>query len=72
MTRGITTERPDPWRVPVNVEQMPDTGLHRDIEADAAARQAIAEVGQLRAVFSVQPARCDAAERRRAFMSWAR
>jgi hypothetical protein len=54
MTRGITTERPDPWRVPVNVEQMPDTGLHRDIEADAAARQAIAEVGQLRAVFSVQ------------------
>jgi len=48
------TERPDPWRVPVNLAQIPDTGLHRDLEADAAVRQAIADVAGLREVFAVQ------------------
>jgi uncharacterized metal-binding protein YceD (DUF177 family) len=45
----ITT---DPWSVPVNVVQIPDTGLHRDLEADRAAREAMAEVGGLREVLS--------------------
>ena len=48
------TEKPDPWRVPVAVAQIPDTGLHRDLEADQATRDAVADVGGLRAVLSVQ------------------
>ena len=48
------TEKPDPWRVPVAVAQIPDTGLHRDLEADQATRNAVADVGGLRAVLSVQ------------------
>lgn len=46
------TEKPDPWRIPVVVAQIPDTGLHRDIEADKAVREAIAEVGGLREVLA--------------------
>ncbi|QWG25693.1 DUF177 domain-containing protein [Bradyrhizobium sediminis] len=46
------TDRADPWRVPVAVAQIPETGLHRDIEADKAIREAIAEVGGLREVLS--------------------
>ena len=46
------TDRPDPWRAPVTVAQIPETGLHRDIEADAGARRAIAEVAGLREVLS--------------------
>jgi hypothetical protein len=42
----------DPWSVPVIVEQMPDTGLHREIEADPATRAAMAEVAGLREVLS--------------------
>jgi len=49
-----TTEKPDPWRVPIAVAQIPDTGLHRDIEADQAIRNAVADVGGLREVLSVQ------------------
>ena len=52
-TKTGTTEKPDPWRVPVVVAQIPDTGLHRDIEADQAIRNAVADVGGLRAVLSV-------------------
>ena len=47
-------EKPDPWRVPLAVEQIPDTGLHRDLTADQATRAAVAEVGGLREVLSVQ------------------
>jgi len=47
-------EKPDPWRVPLAVEKIPDTGLHRDLEADQATRDAVADVGGLRAVLSVQ------------------
>jgi uncharacterized metal-binding protein YceD (DUF177 family) len=47
-----TADMPDPWSVPVVVAQIPDTGLHRDLEAGPAARDAIAEVGGLRAVLS--------------------
>ena len=46
------TDRPDPWRVPVTVAQIPETGLHRDIEADPARASAMAEVGGLREVLS--------------------
>ncbi len=49
-----TTEKADPWRVPVAVAQIPETGLHRDIEADQAIRNAVADVGGLREVLSVQ------------------
>ena len=42
----------DPWRAYVPVAQIPDTGLHRNIEADQAARQAMAEVAGLREVSS--------------------
>lgn len=48
------TDKPDPWRVPVAVAQIPDTGLHRDIDADQATRNAVAVVGGLRDVLSVQ------------------
>jgi uncharacterized metal-binding protein YceD (DUF177 family) len=47
-----TADMPDPWSVPVVVAQIPDTGLHRDLEAGPAARNAIAEVGGLREVLS--------------------
>ena len=42
----------DPWSVPVIVAQIPDTGLHREIEADPAVRAAMAEVAGLREVLS--------------------
>ena len=54
MNKSGTTEKPDPWRVPVAVAQIPETGLHRDIEADQAIRHAIADVGGLREVLSAQ------------------
>ena len=41
-----------PWSVPIAVEQIPDTGLHRDIEASAATRAAMAELGGLREILS--------------------
>ncbi|NOJ42728.1 YceD family protein [Bradyrhizobium australiense] len=47
---GIET----PWRVPVAVAQIAETGLHRDIEADQAIRKAVADVGGLREVLSAQ------------------
>jgi uncharacterized metal-binding protein YceD (DUF177 family) len=40
--------------VPVIVAQIPDTGLHRKLEASAAERQAMAETAGLREVVSVQ------------------
>jgi uncharacterized metal-binding protein YceD (DUF177 family) len=53
-TKTGTTEKPDPWRVPVVVAQIPDTGLHRELEANQVTRDAVADVGGLRAVLSVQ------------------
>jgi hypothetical protein len=46
------SDPPDPWSVPIAVEQIPDTGLHRDIEASAATRAAMAELGGLREILS--------------------
>ena len=37
-----------PWSVPVTLEEIPETGLHREIEAPAAVRTAIAEIAGLR------------------------
>src|SRR5207248_10355528 len=53
-TKIGTTEKADPWRVPVATAQIPDTGLHRDLQADETIRHAIAEVGDLREVLSAQ------------------
>jgi hypothetical protein len=44
------TDKVDPWSVPVTVAQIPDTGLHRDIEASPAAREAMAEAAGLREI----------------------
>jgi uncharacterized metal-binding protein YceD (DUF177 family) len=49
---GHSSDQPDPWRVPVVVAQIPETGLHRDLEAGAAERAAIADVGGLREILS--------------------
>ncbi|MBR1267391.1 DUF177 domain-containing protein [Bradyrhizobium sp. AUGA SZCCT0222] len=54
MTRSAMIEKPDPWRVPVAVEKIPDTGLHRDLEADQATRVAVADMGSLREVLMLQ------------------
>lgn len=55
MSRGsVTAEKPDPWKVPVVVEQIPDTGVHRDLKADEAIRRAIADVGDLREVLAAE------------------
>lgn len=45
-------DKPDPWRVPVVVAQIPDTGLQRDIEASASERQAMAEIAGIREILS--------------------
>lgn len=43
----------DPWRAPpVIVAQIPEAGLHRDIEADAKAREAMAEIANVREMLS--------------------
>jgi uncharacterized protein DUF177 involved in 23S rRNA accumulation len=47
-----TIDKPDPWRVPLTVAQIPETGLHLDIEASPVERAAIAEVGGLREILS--------------------
>jgi uncharacterized metal-binding protein YceD (DUF177 family) len=54
MNKSGMTEKPDPWRVPVIVTQVPETGLHRDIEADAAVRRAMADLAELREVLSAK------------------
>lgn len=41
-----------PWRAFVPVVQIPDAGLHRDIEADQAARESMAEVAGVREIAS--------------------
>jgi uncharacterized metal-binding protein YceD (DUF177 family) len=46
--------RPDPWRALVTVSQIPDSGLHRDIEADGVARQTMADLAGLREIGSAR------------------
>ena len=43
-----------PWRGFVPVVQIPDAGLHRDIEADQATREAMAEMAGLRDISSAR------------------
>jgi len=45
-------DKANPWSVPVVVAQIPESGLHRDLEATAAERRALAEVAALREVSS--------------------
>ncbi|MCK1384749.1 DUF177 domain-containing protein [Bradyrhizobium sp. 21] len=52
MSRPNAESSPDPWRSPVIVTQIPDTGVHRKLEASAAERQAMAEVAGVREVLS--------------------
>jgi hypothetical protein len=49
MNRPATAQR-DPWRVLVTVAHIPETGLHRDIEADQATREAMAQAADLREI----------------------
>jgi uncharacterized metal-binding protein YceD (DUF177 family) len=54
---GKTGERDTdrgPWRAFVAVMQIPDTGLHRDIEADQAAREAMTEAAGVREILSAR------------------
>jgi uncharacterized metal-binding protein YceD (DUF177 family) len=44
--------QPDPWSLRIAVEQIPDTGLHRDLQTDAAVRAAMAELAGLREILS--------------------
>jgi hypothetical protein len=48
------TDKQNPWSVPMMVAQIPEHGLHRDIEANAAERDAMAAVAGLRDVSSAQ------------------
>jgi uncharacterized metal-binding protein YceD (DUF177 family) len=50
-THGMT-DPADPWSAPIAVEQIPETGLHRELEASPAARVILAEQGGLRDVLS--------------------
>jgi hypothetical protein len=50
------TDKSDPWSVPVTVAQIPEAGLHRDIEADRGERAALAEIAGLREILSARAA----------------
>jgi hypothetical protein len=52
MNRPNAAADVDPWRSPVTVAQIPETGLHRDIEASGREREAMAEVAGLREILS--------------------
>jgi len=52
MNRTGRTDQADPWSARVAVEQIPDTGLHRDLEADQNARDGMAELAGLREILS--------------------
>jgi uncharacterized metal-binding protein YceD (DUF177 family) len=49
---GGTADQADPWSVRIAVEKVPDTGLHRDLQADQAVRDAMAELAGLREILS--------------------
>lgn len=52
MSRPNPTAIPDPWRAPVAVAQIPDNGLHREIEASPREREVMAEVAGVREILS--------------------
>lgn len=43
----------NPWRASVTVAQIPESGLHRELEANADVRKAMAEIAGLREIASV-------------------
>jgi Large ribosomal RNA subunit accumulation protein YceD len=47
-------DKENPWSVAVTVAQIPEHGLHRDIEASVAERDAMAAVAGLREISSAQ------------------
>ena len=57
------TDKENPWSLIVVVAQIPETGLHRDLAANAAERRALAglaglrEVGSAEAAFELAPMR---------------
>ncbi len=52
MTDNANADGTNPWSVTVAVVQIPDTGLHREFAASPNERNAIADLGDLRAVVS--------------------
>jgi uncharacterized metal-binding protein YceD (DUF177 family) len=48
------TDVADPWRAPVIVAQIPEIGLSRELEANAATRAAMAEIAGLREILSAR------------------
>jgi len=54
VTRPNASQAVDPWHYQVLVAQIPDLGLHRDIEADPVSCEAMAELAQVREIRSVQ------------------
>jgi uncharacterized protein DUF177 involved in 23S rRNA accumulation len=48
----VVTDQAHPWSVPVAVLQIPETGVHRHLEAGVAERAAMAEVAGLRGILS--------------------
>ena len=49
-----TPDQTDPWHATVNVTQIPESGLHREIEAGPAVRAAMTEVAGLREISSAR------------------
>ncbi|WGD56214.1 DUF177 domain-containing protein [Bradyrhizobium sp. CB1650] len=56
MSRPNAGSETDPWRAPVIVAQIPDAGLHRELEASVAQRQALADIAGLRDILSARAA----------------
>jgi hypothetical protein len=54
MTRPNAVPAADPWRAPVIVAQIPEAGLHREIEASPPARAAMAELAGVRDILSAR------------------
>jgi uncharacterized metal-binding protein YceD (DUF177 family) len=54
MNRFGGIKQPDPWSDPVVVAQVPEGGLHRDLEAGASARQAMAELAGVGEILSAR------------------
>ena len=54
MNRSGMADQAHPWSVPVVVAQIPDTGLHSDIEASRPERETTAEIAGLREILSAQ------------------
>ncbi|WP_375413136.1 DUF177 domain-containing protein [uncultured Bradyrhizobium sp.] len=46
------TDDANPWSVPIVVAQIPDTGMHRDIDTGPGERSALADLGGLREIKS--------------------